>query len=462
MFSVTRIAQDSARHIAAYARRSWHGLTAPRDSVSWKVLFDRAISLRRPNSYGFCFLTALAIVVALVAVIVPIWQWYAEERVIGDTVTYPHAALVNPLIAGIGAALLIYAAIRQAWTANRQANIASQRHEAQTKADQQRRITDTFSKAVEQLASDKMEVRLGGIYTLERLAGEAPATPNGADRTAKEGSGPAPDLYWTVLENLTAFVRERTQRTEVERALKPPGKRIAERAYSLWENAGQPDGRSEEFWREAVDQETQGEPPATDIAAVLTVIRGRSEEHRAEETKDWRVIDFRQVGLRRANLREAHLERADLREAHLEGADLYGAHLKHANLDRAHFERAQLGGAHLQHTRTLWGAFRRRLPPRRAFRGRLPRRGTFRRRKPRLCRRAFPSSNRAGLWRYQDHASQAPVPTGALEIGQGWRRGVCRNKGDAHIAGCGAMSRMPSPARRRARVLRARLTGRLR
>ena len=69
------------------------------------------------------------------------------------------------------------AALRQARTAtevariaNRQAEIAAVRHEEQTRADLQRRVTETFSKAVEQLASEKIEVRLGGIYTLERLA----------------------------------------------------------------------------------------------------------------------------------------------------------------------------------------------------------------------------------------------------------------------------------------------------
>src|SRR6478752_5395583 len=38
-----------------------------------------------------------------------------------------------------------------------------------TEADRQRRITDSFLKAVEQLGSDKMPVRVGGIYTLERI-----------------------------------------------------------------------------------------------------------------------------------------------------------------------------------------------------------------------------------------------------------------------------------------------------
>jgi membrane protein implicated in regulation of membrane protease activity len=56
-----------------------------------------------------------------------------------------------------GAALL-------AWTALRQAETASERHQEQTNADRQRRITESFAKAVEQLGSDKLEVRLGGIY----------------------------------------------------------------------------------------------------------------------------------------------------------------------------------------------------------------------------------------------------------------------------------------------------------
>ena len=53
--------------------------------------------------------------------------------------------------------------------ASRQADIANRRHEEQTQADRARRVTETFSKAVEQLGGEKMEVRVGGIYTLERL-----------------------------------------------------------------------------------------------------------------------------------------------------------------------------------------------------------------------------------------------------------------------------------------------------
>jgi Protein of unknown function (DUF2934) len=146
------------------------------------------------------------------------------------------------------------------------------RHFAQTNADRQRRITESFSKAVEQLGSDKLEVRLGGIYSLERISKESP------------------DDYWTVMENLAAFVRERSQRNEAERIAQDLEQRVSRRAYRLWQEAGRPDGRAEEFWADALKQEEFGEPPATDIAAVLTVIKRRSERSREREAiYGWRV-----------------------------------------------------------------------------------------------------------------------------------------------------------------------------
>jgi uncharacterized protein YjbI with pentapeptide repeats len=240
-----------------------------------------------------------------------------------------HSDKVNPIVAGLGGAALVWAAIQQARTATR-------RHYEQTRSDQQRRLTESFSKAVEQLGSDKLEVRLGGIYALERISQESPQD------------------HWTVMETLTAFVRERTQRAEAEQPLKPLVQRTRGRAYFLWVNAGRPEGRSKELWDEAVEQEhLYGEPPAIDIAAVLTVTNRRSEAHRKLETEDKRALDFRQAILRRADFRGAPIERTDFREAHLEGADLREAHLERARLHGAHFEVADLREAHLEGARLI-------------------------------------------------------------------------------------------------------------
>jgi hypothetical protein len=192
------------------------------------------------------------------------------------------------------------------------------RHEEQTNADRRRRITETYSRAVTQLASDKLEERLGGIYTLESISKESPAD------------------YWTVMETLTAFVRERSQRNERERTAIGLEERISKRAYFLWEENNRPQGA--DFRQKAEELEKLGEPPATDVAAVLTVIKRRSERNRERErTSDWRL-----------DLSGAILKRADLFSAYLEGARFQSAHLEGANLNSAHLEGAALGGAHLE------------------------------------------------------------------------------------------------------------------
>jgi len=124
------------------------------------------------------------------------------------------------------------------------------RHFAQTDADRQRRIVETFSKAVEQLGSDKLEVRVGAIFALERLSKESP------------------DDYWTVMEVLAAFIHDRMRYTTIL-------ERLHKRAYFLWLAAGQPEDRSDQFWAEAVRLEGLEQTP-TDIAAILTVIGRRS------------------------------------------------------------------------------------------------------------------------------------------------------------------------------------------
>jgi hypothetical protein len=265
------------------------------------------------------------------------WDWYAA-----------HSDKVNPIVAGLGGAALVWAAVRQART-------ATNRHYEQTRADQQRRLTESFSKAVEQLTSDKMEARLGGIYTLERLALEAiaqvrlPGWWMRLRRNRQPPADPVSDLYWTVMETLTAFVRERSRWKEPEASASGI---MAE--PDLWQSRSQSDPNPQ-----------PSEPkPSTDIAAVLEVIRRRPDAGQMREkrrgwhfdlsTTDLRGADLGSAHLERADLSGAHLERASLGSAHLEGADLSRAHLERADLDSAHLERADLGSAHLERAR-LYG-----------------------------------------------------------------------------------------------------------
>lgn len=232
------------------------------------------------------------------------WHWYLAN-----------AAAINPIGAFVGAvgafataATLAWAAVQNARTAARNADTAALRHEEQTKADRQRRLTESFSKAIEQLASEKIEARLGGIYTLEQISRESP------------------DHYWIVMETLTAFLREHARWKERDEI-------ASETPVSLHDDE---------------NSESRRPKPATDIAAVLTVIARRADENiDSEKANNW-TLDFSGCDLRGAKLVDVHLERANFWEAHLEVAYLSGAHLERANLVGVHLERARLERAHLE------------------------------------------------------------------------------------------------------------------
>ena len=151
---------------------------------------------------------------------------------------------------------------------------------------EQGQVTDRYTKAIEQLGSDKLDVRIGGIYALERIARDS----------ARD--------HPTVMEVLTAFIREHS--------------------HEQWPPSDQPAGRGEEL------------STRPDVQAALTVV-GRRDPQR----------DVRPIDLTDAVLTGAHLIGADLTDALLPGADLTGAHLAGAHLTRAFLIDAHLAGADL-------------------------------------------------------------------------------------------------------------------
>jgi len=182
-------------------------------------------------------------------------------------------------------------------------------------------LTDRFTKAIEQLGNtDALDVRLGGIYALERIA-----------RDSKED-------HPQVIEVLTAYVREHAPRP-----------------------ADGPD--------EAADQTPAAARLSTDVQAALTVLGRRVVAHEQDAQPDldlgaaqltnarlagatlsWANLsgaDLRGAGLRRADLTWADLSAADLRGANLRGADLRWARLSGADLREADLSGASLSGARL-------------------------------------------------------------------------------------------------------------------
>ena len=184
-------------------------------------------------------------------------------------------------------------------------------------------VTDRFSKAVEMLSSEKLEMRLGGIYSLERIA-----------KDSKED-------HPVIMEVLTAFIRERS-------AIRPTANTSFVHSYLSNENP-----------QEILKSVQQ------DIQSSLTVI-GRRTKQENERTlnlvhtnlsgadlsgADLSGADLRDAVLSGAGLFYADLSGADLRDAvlsaYLTGANLSGANLIHANLRSAYLNTANLSDADL-------------------------------------------------------------------------------------------------------------------
>ncbi len=206
------------------------------------------------------------------------------------------------LLQGIAGAAVI-ASVIVAWhqlengreESRRQLALATQTQNLATQAQ----VAERLTRAVDQLASSKLDVELGGIYGLESIAQQQPLV----DRLQ-------------VLEILSAYVREHSH-------LKPTGRSTA-----------------------PLLQERQA-----DVQAAMTVL-GR----RAALSSDPRT-DLGGSLLQGARLGGAKLQRVDFGGANLRGAYLRGSHLENALLCGADLRGADLADVHLKgaHARgTMW------------------------------------------------------------------------------------------------------------
>jgi hypothetical protein len=223
---------------------------------------------------------ALVLVGILALVVVPAWQvaGITSNRAKGFELENEARRTIVQIVGGLFALIALILAWRR------------------VKVTEQGHITDRYTKAIEQLGKldvDKpnIELRLGGIYALERIARDSPRD------------------HWPIMEVLTAYVRSNAP-----------------------------------LQTEPADQTK----PGVDIQAILTVLARRRRNGRREE--DEQRLDLRRTDLRGAYLTDAHLEgaifegadlqRASLVGAHLEGAFLAGARLDGARLYAASFEDA--------------------------------------------------------------------------------------------------------------------------
>lgn len=198
------------------------------------------------------------------------------------------------IIGGLFVLIGIYLAFRRQTVAEEALRVTEETLEVSRRGQ----ITDRFTKAIEQLGKDPLELRLGAIYGLEKIAHDSA------------------DYHWQVMEVLTAYVRDRYP------------------------------------WKEGTVTKPEYKVPL-DLEAVMAVLRRRKHERETkEQVINLAATDLRKVNLEKANLPGASFDHANLQGAWLKGINLqkawlYEAYLQRAmvhmaNLHEAHFEKANL------------------------------------------------------------------------------------------------------------------------
>ena len=188
----------------------------------------------------------------------------------------------------------------------------------------QGQVTDRYSRAIEQLGSDKLDVRIGAIYALKRIARDSD-----------------PD-HRAVMDVLAAFIREHSREhwppPEREPNL-PSGEASRKKTRPDVQAAIDVIGH-----RPGMDPEVIDLSGADLTGAYLSCVNLVRADLSGANLTDANLNGAR---LTRAIVRGAKLNHAHLIDAILTGADLADAHLTDADLTGADLTDAYLGGAHL-------------------------------------------------------------------------------------------------------------------
>jgi hypothetical protein len=189
----------------------------------------------------------------------------------------------------------------------------------------QGQVTDRYTKAIEQLGSGKLDVRIGGIYALERVARDSPRD------------------HPTIMEVLAAFIREHSHEhpPPLEGHTAPPSRDARPDVQAAATVIGRRTTRHDSQFLNLVGANLTGAKlSVADLPTALLM---------GANLTGANLVDANLTGayLNGANLTTALLYGANLTGANLTGANLTGANLAYANLTRANLTRADLTRANL-------------------------------------------------------------------------------------------------------------------
>lgn len=219
---------------------------------------------------------------------------------------------------------------------------------AQVQATRRGQVTDRLTKSVDQLGSERREVRLGGIYALNQVAENPQYTRAVADvllayLKSRSSSG-ASELGWAsrdrIFDDLSALDKG---------DLSPKQTTALQIAIDAYTGAMLSTPTSVELLEPTIWADLQ----AVLSILVLDMLWVRAEAGRLDlssihvpfATLNGAILNgssLARASLPFADLQGAHLDKADLTGIHLEGANLYNAYLSGSDLQGSNFTGANL------------------------------------------------------------------------------------------------------------------------
>jgi Pentapeptide repeats (8 copies) len=220
----------------------------------------------------------------------------------------------------------------------------------QVQISREGQITERFSRAIDHLGDARAEVRLGGIYTLERIAKDSPA-----DRRTVEA------VLVALVRTHAPWMAETHPSPTVDEQLPTLERRAVDVQTAMLILSRRPSSRDPlQLYLSGVDLRGAYLPEAQLSRILLrranlarAGLPGAHLVEAALEHTDLRQADLDKADLQKAQLANANLCKAWLRDADLRGANLRGVNLQGANLHGARLEGADLTDACWDDT-TVW------------------------------------------------------------------------------------------------------------
>jgi uncharacterized protein YjbI with pentapeptide repeats len=237
------------------------------------------------------------------------------------------------LLQAVAGVILLGGAVatwRQLRLGREQLNETQRQNREQLRVSQDAQITERFTRAIDQMGSTELDIRLGGIYALERIA-----------KDSRDDHGP-------VMEVLSAFLREHSGRNQETDNTDTPAdaltsSRADERLRADLQAAARAIGR-----RNAWNDPPEGDLDLSGVRLSEAKLRDADLQKADLQKADLQKADLQEALLQEAVLNDSNLQEAILYRANLQGAALYRINLQRAHLVDANLQGANLYGANLQ------------------------------------------------------------------------------------------------------------------